>query len=144
MAQIISHVAYDSRKISYPHQSIFIALTGPNGDGHNFLSHAYDKGIRSFLVSKAIDPASYPDANIILCDDTLLALQRWATLYRKSLKYPILAIVGSNGKTITKEWLAQGLQQKMKVGKSPLSYNSQLGVAPVSYTHLTLPTIPLV
>jgi len=129
VAQIISHVAYDSRKISYPQQSIFIALSGPNGDGHNFLSHAYDKGIRSFLVSKSINPASYPDANIILCEDTLLALQRWATVYRKSLKYPILAIVGSNGKTIIKEWLAQGLQQKMKVGKSPLSYNSQLGVA---------------
>jgi len=126
---IISNVVYDTRKISYPDSSIFVALSGTNSDGHNYLINAYEKGIRSFLVSNNIDASLFPDANIIRCDDTLKALQVWATTYRSTLSYPIVAIVGSNGKTITKEWLAQGLQSNMKVGKSPLSYNSQLGVA---------------
>ncbi len=126
---IISNVVYDTRKISYPQSSIFVALSGKNNDGHKYLDQAYKKGIRSFLVSKKIDPALFPDANIILCEDTLIALQIWATAYRTTLDYPIVVVVGSNGKTITKEWLAQALQSKMKVGKSPLSYNSQLGVA---------------
>ncbi|HXB13176.1 MAG TPA: bifunctional UDP-N-acetylmuramoyl-tripeptide:D-alanyl-D-alanine ligase/alanine racemase, partial [Bacteroidia bacterium] len=43
-------------------------------------------------------------------------------------KYPVLAITGSNGKTIVKEWLYQLLSPDKNIVRSPRSYNSQVGV----------------
>ena len=47
---------------------------------------------------------------------------------RENFKYPLIAITGSNGKTIVKEWLYQVLSPDYEIIKSPKSYNSQLGV----------------
>jgi len=124
----IKNIVYDSRKISFPQQSIFTALTGKT-DGHNYIAAAYNKGIRHFLISKNIDLRDFPDATFILCADVLTSLQTWARKHRNQLGIHIVAISGSNGKTIIKEWLHKALNQKYSVGKSPLSYNSQLGVA---------------
>lgn len=127
----IKNLVYDTRKITFPESSIFVALRGIRSDGHQYLHQAYSKGIRNFLVSETIDVKSYPDANFIDCKNTLEALQKWAISHRRSLQGPVVAITGSNGKTITKEWLAQALSAKYQVGKSPLSFNSQIGV-PIS------------
>ena len=50
--------------------------------------------------------------------------------YTKLLRfhYPVLAITGSNGKTIVKEWLYDVLHKSVKIIRSPKSYNSQVGV----------------
>jgi alanine racemase len=40
----------------------------------------------------------------------------------------VLALTGSNGKTIVKEWLGQLLMKDYYLAKSPKSYNSQVGV----------------
>ena len=130
----IKNIVYDTRKISFPQQSIFVALKG-KVDGHNCIAAAYNKGIRHFLISKNIDLSLFPDATVIHCEDVLSSLQSWARKHRTQLDIPIIAISGSNGKTIVKEWLHIALNQKYQVGKSPLSYNSQLGVA-LSLTQL--------
>ena len=131
--EIVQHIVYDTRKINFNEQSIFFALKTPKADGHDYISDAYSKGVRSFVISdKSIHQSAhklYPNASLILVADTLVALQELARHYRLTLPYPILAITGSNGKTIIKEWLYQALTRKLDVGKSPLSYNSQLGVA---------------
>jgi len=49
--------------------------------------------------------------------------------HRKKFSIPVLAITGSAGKTIVKEWLGQILDFNFNVVRSPKSYNSQLGVA---------------
>ena len=127
----VTNIVYDTRKITFPDSSIFFALKGPRVDGHQYLQHAYDKGIRNFVVAHKVDISLFPEAIFIICDDTLSALQKLATTHREALEMPVIAIIGSNGKTIVKEWLAQALSTKYKVGKSPLSYNSQIGV-PIS------------
>ena len=56
------------------------------------------------------------------------ALQKLAAYYRKSFKSPVIAITGSAGKTVVKEWLADILGLTTPVIRSPKSYNSQIGV----------------
>ncbi|HEV3327709.1 MAG TPA: bifunctional UDP-N-acetylmuramoyl-tripeptide:D-alanyl-D-alanine ligase/alanine racemase [Puia sp.] len=69
-----------------------------------------------------------PDANILLVTDTLVALQRLAAWHRAQFSIPVIAITGSNGKTIVKEWLNQLLEADYHIVRSPKSYNSQTGV----------------
>lgn len=122
----VRYIAYDSRKISFGGQTVFVALDHGHRDGHDFVQAAYDKGVRSFIVSKKIH---LPGVDYVLVDDTLDAVQRWAMQHRQRFEYPVIGITGSNGKTTVKEWLATLLEQAFQIVKSPGSYNSQLGVA---------------
>lgn len=125
----IYELAYDSRKVRNAESSLFFALKNVR-DGHTFISDAYHKGVRAFVVSQPdIDTALYPEASFIWVDNVLAALQELAAHHRKQFHKPVIGITGSNGKTIVKEWLVQLLQEDRKIYQSPKSYNSQLGVA---------------
>ncbi len=125
---VIRYVSIDSRQIVKAKQTLFFALKGRNTDGHNFISELYKKGGRNFVVQKIPADNKYPKANFILVKNGIIALQTLAKYYRKSLQAYVVAVTGSNGKTIVKEWLATLLQQNGKTSKSPKSYNSQIGV----------------
>ncbi|MFM6934879.1 MAG: alanine racemase [Flavobacteriales bacterium] len=125
---LLQEVAYDTRKINPSANSAFFALHGPFRDGHSYISEAYEKGVRVFVVQK-IPVHTWTDVGFIVVDDVLDALQKLAMKYRDSLTYPILAIAGSLGKTTVKEWMYHLLSGKLQVYRSPKSYNSQLGVA---------------
>ena len=71
----------------------------------------------------------YADANYILVDDVLQALQHLAAYNRSLYELQVIGITGSNGKTIVKEWLYQLLANDFNAVKSPKSFNSQIGVA---------------
>lgn len=124
----IEEIAIDSRKVNEPERSIFIALKTQLRDGHTFIKDAYEKGIRNFLVSQAIDATPYVAANFIQVKDTLESLQQIAAAVRKQYDIPVIGITGSNGKTIVKEWLYQLLSNEYNIVRSPKSYNSQVGV----------------
>ncbi|MDD7438767.1 MAG: bifunctional UDP-N-acetylmuramoyl-tripeptide:D-alanyl-D-alanine ligase/alanine racemase [Bacteroidales bacterium] len=117
----------DSRSLTFPQNTLFFALVTPRGDGHVYIPELYADGVRAFVVSKPIE-GDYPDAVFIQVSDTLQALQSVGRARREELSMPILAITGSNGKTTTKELLYQLLAPSLSVGKSPRSYNSQVGV----------------
>jgi alanine racemase len=68
-------------------------------------------------------------ATFLIVPNTLIALQKWAALHRKKFSIPVIAITGSNGKTVVKEWLNQMLAEDYHICRSPRSFNSQLGVA---------------
>ncbi len=126
---VINDILIDSRKLISPGATIFIALKSKKNDGHNYISELYHRGLRNFLVSalpKEID--NFQNANFILVDNTLSALQHLVSDKRKKFSIPIIGITGSNGKTIIKEWLFQMLQSDKKIIRSPKSYNSQVGV----------------
>jgi alanine racemase len=123
----IQDFAFDSRKLGVGQEALFVALRGGQRDGHAFLADAHEKGVRNFLVA---DASAVPaPANVLRAADPLAALQAIAAWHRAQLPYPLIAITGSNGKTIVKEWLASVLAPTFRLGKSPSSYNSQLGVA---------------
>ncbi len=126
----ITHLLLDSRKLAFASQSLFFALKGAVHNGHDYLQTVYRLGVRNLVVSE-IDEATaqqMPLANILCVKDTLQSLQDLAAQHRAKFSYPVLAITGSNGKTIVKEWLSHLLSGTFCVVKSPKSYNSQVGV----------------
>lgn len=124
----ILHLAYDSRKIQSAENTLFFALKTAHADGHQFVESVYKKGVRNFVVAQEIDMAPLVNANIILVENTLAALQNLAACHRSKFSIPVIGITGSNGKTIVKEWLYQLLHDDYNIVRSPRSYNSQLGV----------------
>ncbi len=124
----IEHLLLDSRHIVSPATSLFFALKGPRRNGHQFISEAYRKGIRNFVIDETVEGSLYSDANFILVENTLDALQHLASYHRKQFNLPAIGITGSNGKTIVKEWLYQLLHKDYNIVRSPKSFNSQVGV----------------
>lgn len=124
---IITNVVFDSRRITNGENSSFVALHGEFRDGHDFVQDAYLNGVRAFLVDQAVNLPE--NATIFRVENTLKALQDLAAHHRQKFDIPVIAITGSTGKTITKEYLGQLLAIKYKVTRSPKSYNSQFGVA---------------
>lgn len=125
----ISHLLSDSREVFNPEQTLFFALKTANNDGHKFVDELYNLGVRHFVV-QTIHPEwkSLKDINLLHVKDSLLALQKVAAFHRGHFKIPVIAITGSNGKTIVKEWIYQMLGSEKSITRSPRSYNSQLGV----------------
>lgn len=126
----VRQLLIDSRNPAQTENVLFFAIKGERHDAHDFIGALYEKGIRSFVVSKmpADAHADFPEANFILVADTLAALQQLAAKHRRQFSYPLIAITGSNGKTIVKEWLWQLLRDDYAIVRSPKSYNSQVGV----------------
>ncbi|MCB9231518.1 MAG: bifunctional UDP-N-acetylmuramoyl-tripeptide:D-alanyl-D-alanine ligase/alanine racemase [Bacteroidia bacterium] len=132
-AEPVQSVVFDSRQVFRPAQTLFVALKGEKRDGHQFIDNAFEKGVHNYLVS---DPHQVPEGcNYIQVPDTLAALQQFATFHRQRFSLPLLAITGSNGKTIVKEWISTLLDKTLLIVKSPKSYNSQVGV-PLSLLQL--------
>ncbi len=131
--QPILNLLTDSRKLSQPAGTLFFAIKGKFNDGHKYLEQLYNIGVRQFVVEEQSINALqlqqlYPEANILQVQNSLDALQTLAAWHRAQFNLPVIAITGSNGKTIVKEWLAQLLSPDEQVVRSPRSYNSQLGV----------------
>lgn len=127
---IIAELSYDTRKILSGNKSLFFALKNVR-DGHAYIEEAYSKGVSAFVISDpSVDLSLYPKATFILVNDALEAMQQLASRRRNDCKdVTVVAITGSNGKTVVKEWLTQLLGNDYKVYQSPKSYNSQIGVA---------------
>ncbi|MBK0404373.1 bifunctional UDP-N-acetylmuramoyl-tripeptide:D-alanyl-D-alanine ligase/alanine racemase [Adhaeribacter sp. BT258] len=134
----VQHLLTDSRKLAQPASTLFFAIKGAFNDGHDYVSALYARGVRQFIVEQVVEipgvksgenfKYSFPEANFLLAENSLTALQEIAAFHRGEFLLPVMAITGSNGKTIVKEWLAQLLSPDEKVVKSPRSYNSQIGV----------------
>ena len=124
----INSVGFDTRKINDGTHTMFFCLKGKFRDGHDFIEQAFAKGVRTFIVDH-LPELKLQGTQFIVVEDTLKALQLLAKNHRSKFNYPVVAITGSSGKTIVKEWLAHILSGKYKVVRSPKSYNSQLGVA---------------
>src|SRR5690606_34062595 len=98
-------VSTDSRAIQ-PGQ-LFIALTGPRFDGHEYLDEVAARGAVAALVERAVDDAPIPQ---LVVEDTRKALGQLGALNRARFTGPVVAITGSSGKTSVKELLASILR----------------------------------
>lgn len=126
----VTGIMTDSRAPGAGPEMLFIALRGPNHDGHSFIEPLYSRGVRLFLTDSL--PGNHnemPDAGFVVVGDTLEALHRLAGWSRDNFRGKVIGVTGSTGKTIVKEWLAGVLSTSKSVIRSPKSYNSQVGVA---------------
>lgn len=131
--QKCDEVSIDSRTISK--NAMFFALKGAQVDGNQYAEAAIKQGAR-FAV---IDDVKYQkDKRFLLVEDTLVALQRLAKMYREQLQTTKwLAIIGSNGKTTTKELIYHILREKYKTHCTNQNFNNHIGVP---LTILNIPT----
>ena len=130
MKDILSyHILTDSRSLTTPDKTTFIALKTSSGDGHDYIRELFDKGVRRFIVSRDIcdeDMMIAAGAEFLHTSDTLAMLHRFGAEARTNFKGRVIAVTGSRGKTIVKEWIAQIAGNNTT--RNPRSYNSQIGV----------------
>ena len=81
---------------------LYVALRGERFDGHDFLAQAQASGAVAALASHGLG-GTLPG---LLVDDPLLALQQLAAGWRQQLLLPLVAVVGSNGKTTVTQMVA--------------------------------------
>ena len=122
----ISTLLTDSRRIGNAPEGLFFTLSGRR-NGHEFIAEAYASGVRNFVVKQGPE-MKVPEANFLIVDDVLAALQALAAHHRSLFKLKVIGITGSNGKTIVKEWLYQLMAADKNIVRNPKSYNSQIGV----------------
>jgi UDP-N-acetylmuramoyl-tripeptide--D-alanyl-D-alanine ligase len=117
-------VAIDSREVQ-PGE-LFIALRGPNHDGHDFAAAALKRGA-ALLVDHR--PEGVPEsAPMVLVADTMAALTALGVAGRARSRAKTAAITGSVGKTGTKEALRLALSVQGPTHASAASHNNHWGV----------------
>jgi alanine racemase len=126
---VISSVMFDSRSPFASSHTLFVALRSKRNDGHHYLEELVEAGVCNFLVEYIPEQLRQSNVNFICVENTLRALQKIAQWKRSQSKAQVIAITGSNGKTIVKEWLNDLIKQDFTICRSPKSFNSQLGVA---------------
>ncbi|QJP11335.1 UDP-N-acetylmuramoyl-tripeptide--D-alanyl-D-alanine ligase [Pseudomonas multiresinivorans] len=123
-------VSTDSRAIE-PGQ-LFIALTGPRFDGHDYLADVAAKGAVAALVEREI--AGAPLSQLVV-KDTRIALGQLGALNRAAFTGRVAAVTGSSGKTTVKEMLASILRTQGDVLATRGNLNNDLG-APLTLLQL--------
>ena len=128
-------ISLDSRQIYDAPNTAFFAVRGIHHDGHQYIENLYKSGIKEFIVEKVAwtgilseKAKKWDDADFYVVENSIQTLQNLAALHRSKFDYKLVAITGSNGKTICKEWLATLLNGTYNLIKSPKSFNSQIGV----------------
>lgn len=129
MHRTYSGVSIDSRKIK--RGEIFFAIKGEVTDGHKYINEVLRKGISTFVVNKKWFKKNknvLRKATCFLVNDTIRALGEFANNHRNNFNVQVLCIGGSNGKTTTKDLIADVLSQKYKVHKTEGNFNNHIGL----------------
>lgn len=126
----IHHVSTDSRQINAG--DLFIALQGPNFDGHQFAAEVVNKGARALVVTRHLD---VPVPQLIVTD-TRLALGQLGAYVKSQLQLKTVAVTGSAGKTTVKEMMAAILSRIGNVLATAGNFNNDIGV-PLTLLRLT-------
>jgi UDP-N-acetylmuramoyl-tripeptide--D-alanyl-D-alanine ligase len=127
-----SGVSIDSRSVGPG--DLFVALRGPNHDGHDFASAAFAAGAAAAMVDREV-PGLPVGARLLRVGDTLAGLTALGAAARARSRARIVAITGSVGKTGTKEALRLALAAGGAVSASAASLNNHWGV-PLSLARL--------
>ncbi|WP_340676926.1 UDP-N-acetylmuramoyl-tripeptide--D-alanyl-D-alanine ligase [Paraglaciecola sp.] len=118
----IAGVSTDTRNIQ--RGDLFIALQGPNFDGHKFVQQAKDSGALAAIVAEPLDM----DFAQIIVEDTKLALGALAAAVKATVAPLTVGITGSSGKTTVKEMVAAILSRRGKVLATKGNFNNDIGV----------------
>ena len=118
----INSVSTDSRHIAPG--DLFIALQGPNFDGHKFAEEVVNKGACALVVTRQLD---VPVPQFIVAD-TRIALGQLGALVKSKLQLKTVAVTGSVGKTTVKEMMAAILSRIGNVLATAGNFNNEIGV----------------
>jgi UDP-N-acetylmuramoyl-tripeptide--D-alanyl-D-alanine ligase len=120
----VAGVSIDSRSVR-PGE-LFVALRGPNHDGHDFVAQALERGAAAMVDRRP--EGLVANAPLVEVDDTMAALTALGRAARARSGARIAAITGSVGKTGTKEALRLALASQGAAHASAASHNNHWGV----------------
>jgi UDP-N-acetylmuramoyl-tripeptide--D-alanyl-D-alanine ligase len=124
-SQAFGRVWTDTRTIEPG--DLFVALIGERFDAHDFLTEAAASGAAGVVVSR---PSSGRDLGVPVFEvaDTLAALGALGRYRRRAWAKPVVAVVGTNGKTSTKELIRAALASVLDVHATTGNLNNLIGV----------------
>ncbi len=118
-------VSIDSRTLVAG--DLFIALSGPNFDGHDYVASAFKRGAAAAVVTRCPDDCD-ADAPLIMVGDTTRALEQLGIAARNRMRGRVIAVTGSVGKTSTKEMLRLALSDQGVVAVTQGNLNNHWGL----------------
>jgi len=118
----ISEFSIDTRSIKKG--EAYIAIEGPNFDGHDYIEDAEKKGARALIVSREVSSI----LPFIVVNNTLDFMETIAVHNRSSFNGNVIGITGTNGKTTSKQILSSLLSQIHKTHKTDGNKNNHIGV----------------
>lgn len=120
---VFTSVSTDTRQLASG--QLFVALSGPNFDGHRFLQDASETGAAGALVERLREDCDLPQ---VVVRNTRQALGCMARAWRQNFDLPLIGVTGSNGKTTVKEMAASILRQMGPVLATRGNLNNDIGV----------------
>ena len=119
----IDSVSTDTRTINKG--ELFVALTGKNFVGADFINGAVAQGA-AVIISQHAQDAGVP---VLVVEDALIAFSQLAKAVRDKTEIDFFAITGSYGKTTTKEMLSYILNKTKKCFCNTGTENNIIGVS---------------
>ncbi len=124
-------LVWDSREVKP--KNIFLAMPGERVDGNDYIEAAISAGAGCVLCTREPELSTKTMAAEFMCPiivimdgiATCSLLARW---WRQKLHAVVVGITGSAGKTSTKEFVANVLQQQFKTCATIGNHNNELGV----------------
>lgn len=126
---VFDAISTDSRDIK--RNDLFVPLSGPNFDGHEFVFPALEAGAGGSLVDRDLNreiPQHLTNCVLIQVQDTLRALSDLASAHRRVYHTPLIAVTGSSGKTTVKEMIASVLKRSGHPLVSQGNLNNLIGL----------------
>jgi UDP-N-acetylmuramoyl-tripeptide--D-alanyl-D-alanine ligase len=121
----LTRISTDTRSVGGG--DCFVALKGEKFDAHDFLADAVTKGAAALVVSDARRAAGL-GVPVYEVQDTTDALGALGRYRRRSWGRPVIGVVGTNGKTSTKELIKAALGSMLRVHATTGNYNNLVGV----------------
>ncbi len=124
--QALRGVSMDSRTLA-PGQ-VFLAMRGPNHDGHDHVRAALSAGASAAVVESAFADSARDLAPLLVVEDARRALQDMARGHRQNLRTCLMALTGSVGKTTVKEMTADVLATMAPTARTRGNWNNDIGL----------------
>jgi len=125
---IINSINTDSRSLEAG--QVFLALKGPNFDGHRFVEQAQIKGCAAAIVGhhQTFTQGNELELPQIIVNDTRIALGKLGAYVKAKISPKTAGITGSSGKTTVKEMVAAILSRLGNVLATQGNFNNDIGV----------------
>ena len=117
-----SGVSTDTRTLQSG--ELFVALSGPNYDGRDYVDLAKEKGAAGAIVDSMVES----ELAQITVDDAKLALGQLGASWRDQQSATVVGITGSNGKTTLKELTAACLAHAAPTLATQGNLNNDIGM----------------
>ena len=121
----ITSITLDSRKAAPG--ALFVAIVGERVDGHDFIGKAAASGALAAISEKEVP---FPHIRV---ESSLAAMQGVAAYLRRKSGVRVVAVVGSVGKTSTRQMLSCVLSQKYDILSTEGNFNNEFGLPQILF-----------